>query len=137
MEFKDRLRQLRKERKMTQGELAGHLDYGYTAITNYESGRNEPHIRELNILADLFGISVDYLIGRSEERNELLKAPGQDLSQIDDYLEPLKVWAALNSEIMKLNYRKKNNPKQINVLDYTVIYALQKILQESEGGAEE
>ena len=38
MQFKDRLRMLRKEKKMTQMRLGNLLNYGYTAIANYESG---------------------------------------------------------------------------------------------------
>lgn len=66
MEFKDRLRSLRKENKMTQTELGKKLNYGYTAISNYESGRNEPSIRDIIALANLFKVTVDYLIGRSD-----------------------------------------------------------------------
>ena len=41
-------------------------------------------------------------------------------------LESLKVEQALRSEQMKLEYRKKNKPNEINILDYTVIAALEK-----------
>lgn len=68
MEFKDRLKKLRKENKMTQTELGKKLSYGYTAISNYETGRNEPGIRELIVLADLFKVTVDYLIGHVDWR---------------------------------------------------------------------
>ena len=37
MEFKDRLKALRKEKKLTQVKLGEMLNYGYTAIANYES----------------------------------------------------------------------------------------------------
>lgn len=40
-------------------------------------------------------------------------------------LEPLKVEAVLRSEKMKLQYRKANKPNEINILDYTVIAALE------------
>lgn len=45
---------------------------------------------------------------------------------IKDILEPLKVESALRSEEMKLNYRKEHKPKDINILDYTIIEALRK-----------
>lgn len=45
---------------------------------------------------------------------------------MDDYLETLKVEAALRSENMKMEYRKANKPNEINILDYTVIAALEK-----------
>jgi hypothetical protein len=41
-------------------------------------------------------------------------------------LEPLKVEQALRSEQMKLEYRQTNKPNEINILDYTVIAALEK-----------
>ena len=50
MQFKERLKSLRKQNKMTQADLAQVLNYGYTAISNYESGRNEPSISDLKKL---------------------------------------------------------------------------------------
>lgn len=46
--------------------------------------------------------------------------------EMNNPLEKLKVEQALRSEKMKLEYRKRNKPKEINILDYTVIEALQK-----------
>ncbi len=69
MEFKERLRMLRKEFGFTQEELAKRLNYGYTAISNYESGRNEPSISDLKKIADCFQVSMDYLLCVSDIRN--------------------------------------------------------------------
>lgn len=69
MEFKDRLRALRKSKKMTQQRLAKILGYGYTAISNYESGRNEPAIKDLVRLANFFNVSLDYLMANSKLDN--------------------------------------------------------------------
>lgn len=66
MEFPKRLRALRKEKKLTQTKLASELHYGYTAIANYESGRNEPNIRDLTKLANILNVSIDYLVGNSD-----------------------------------------------------------------------
>ena len=63
--FKDVLKSLRKSRKITQSELGNMLGYGYTAISNYESGRNEPSINDLIRLADYFNVSLDYLTDRN------------------------------------------------------------------------
>lgn len=68
MEFKDRLRALRQENKMTQSKLAEKLDYGYTAIANYESGKNQPSISILIQISKIFGVSLDYLLGVSNIR---------------------------------------------------------------------
>lgn len=54
----------------------------------------------------------------------------QDMDDINNPLEPLKLGKALESEIFKYNYRKKHKPQDINILDYTVMYALKHCLEE-------
>lgn len=49
---------------------------------------------------------------------------------MDEYLETMKVKAALRSENMELEYRKAHKPDEINILDYTVIAALKKQIPE-------
>ena len=68
MDFKERLKSLRKERGITQSQLAEILNYGYTAISNYESGRNEPSIKDIKKISEFFDVSVDYLLCVSEIR---------------------------------------------------------------------
>ena len=69
MEFKERPRSLRKEFGLTQEDLGKKLNYGYTAISNYESGRNEPSIRDLKKIAACFQVSLDFLLCVSDIRN--------------------------------------------------------------------
>ena len=57
----------------------------------------------------------------------------QWINDMSNPLEPLKLSSALNSEIFKLEYRKANKPKEINPLDYTVIYALKDCLERYSG----
>ena len=66
--FAKRLKELRKEKNLTQTEVGEYLGYGYTAITNYESGRNRPSYEDLIKLCVLFHVSADYLIGHSDSR---------------------------------------------------------------------
>lgn len=66
MEFNTRLKQLRQKHKLTQGELAEILELKPTAISNYESKRNEPSIAKLLALAQYFDVSCDYLLGASD-----------------------------------------------------------------------
>lgn len=63
-DFAKNLRALRKSHGVSQVQLAQVLHYGYTAISNYESGRNEPSLDDLIRLADFFDISTDALLGR-------------------------------------------------------------------------
>lgn len=52
--------------------------------------------------------------------------------EMDNPLEPVKLQSALNSELMKLEFRKKHKPEDINILDYTIICALRHCLEEQE-----
>jgi hypothetical protein len=65
-----------------------------------------------------------------ELREYKQKMEMQYLDDINNPLEPLKLASALRSEIFKYDYRKKNKPDEINVLDYTVMYALKHCLEE-------
>lgn len=80
-------------------------------------------------------------IGTVEECREAVdkqkKCEKQWHDDMRNPLEPIKVYSALNSEIMKLELRLKTKPKDVNVLDYTVIAALQKVLNDNLEGAEE
>lgn len=67
--FSVRLKMLRKQRNINQARLAKMLGYGYTAIANYESGRNEPSLGDLCRIADFFDVSTDYLLGRTDDLN--------------------------------------------------------------------
>lgn len=69
MEFSERLRNLRNERKLNQKDLADYLNYGYTAISNYEAGRNEPSIKDLIKIASFFHVSLDYLLCVTDIKN--------------------------------------------------------------------
>ena len=66
--FHQKLRMLRKEKKLSQVEVGEILHYGYTAISNYENGRNEPTLTDLCRIADFFDVSTDFLLGRTEDR---------------------------------------------------------------------
>jgi transcriptional regulator with XRE-family HTH domain len=66
MTFNLRLKQLRQKHKLTQGELADILGLKPTAISNYESKRNEPSFDKLIALSKYFDVSCDYLLGISD-----------------------------------------------------------------------
>ena len=66
--FAQRLRALRKEKKQTQTQMANHLRCSLRAYQYYESATHYPEIPDLLKLADFFSVSIDYLLGRSDER---------------------------------------------------------------------
>ncbi len=60
-----RLRELRELRNLTQGDLAKELKVSQSTIAMWESGKRDPDTEALHRIADYFGVSTDYLIGRS------------------------------------------------------------------------
>ena len=64
----NRIPELRKEKDLTMRDAARLLGMPYTTYVNYEKGTREPNSETLIQLADFYGTSVDYLIGKSESR---------------------------------------------------------------------
>ncbi|WP_018085681.1 helix-turn-helix domain-containing protein [Desulfurispora thermophila] len=77
MAFSERLRQLRENKKISRDDLASHLGLSYWAISKYETGERTPDHTTLERIADYFGVSVDYLLGRNDNSriNRKLKLP--------------------------------------------------------------
>ncbi|NOU95622.1 helix-turn-helix domain-containing protein [Paenibacillus sp. LMG 31456] len=69
MEFKDRLKQLRQERAMTQEQLAHALDIPPATIRRLETAADSlPRKERLQNIADFFSVQIDYLVGRTNDR---------------------------------------------------------------------
>ena len=66
MEFHEKLQELRKQKDLTQEELAQSLYVSRTAISKWESGRGYPSIDSLQRIARLFGVTVDALLSGEE-----------------------------------------------------------------------
>ena len=66
MELNEKLQQLRKQRGLTQEELAEMLYVSRTAVSKWESGRGYPSIDSLKAISKLFAISIDELLSSEE-----------------------------------------------------------------------
>lgn len=62
-----RLKMLRKSQKISQSLLAQKVGVTQQAISYYESGKDIPALDTLIALADFFDVSLDYLVGRSDD----------------------------------------------------------------------
>ena len=60
------LRALRLERKLTQAELQRQTGIEQALLSKYENGQRVPTTQALIALADFYGVSVDYLLGRTD-----------------------------------------------------------------------
>lgn len=66
MEFNEKLQELRRQKGLTQEELAASLFVSRTAISKWESGRGYPNIESLKAIAKYFSVSVDELLSSHE-----------------------------------------------------------------------
>ena len=63
-----RLRDLREDRDLKQKDIAELLKIHQTTYSDYELGRLNVPVDALNTLADFYGVSVDYLLGRTSKK---------------------------------------------------------------------
>lgn len=64
-QFGDMLAELRQDKKMTQEQLGDVIFVTAGTISNYENNVHLPDVEKLVLLADFFGVTTDYLLGRS------------------------------------------------------------------------
>ena len=65
----NRIKELREELKKSRAQVARELNMPYTTYVNYEKEEREPNSEVLIIIANYFHVSVDYLIGRTDNRH--------------------------------------------------------------------
>lgn len=63
--MRNRIRDLREDRDLKQDELARAVGIDQRTISNYETGKTKPDSEALIKLADFFGVSIDFLVGRT------------------------------------------------------------------------
>ena len=70
MAFAVRLKELRKQAHLTQVELAKRLGIGQSSYADWERGKKKPTQDNLVKIAQVLNVSVDYLVGNSEEKSD-------------------------------------------------------------------
>ena len=71
MNFGERLRQIRKEKGLTQAEVAKLLSIGESTVSFYESGKRQPDYETLIRLSEAFKVSTDFLLGKTDIKNPI------------------------------------------------------------------
>lgn len=112
MVFAQRLVMLREEKNMSRRDLAKALNISYSSVSKYETEVRFPDQETLKAIADVFRVSIDYLLGRTDIRNFYEKVesgekdyvsesngyndfhniglPDEAIRQINDYIEFIK-----------------------------------------------
>ncbi len=94
------MKQLRKLRNLTQGEVADAIGVTRTAYTNYENGKRNPRLETLRRLAYFFDVPIPYLLGESTSENPFTKRnkipllgsvpagiPIEAIEDVEDYID--------------------------------------------------
>ena len=68
--FSDVFKKLRIKNKYTQEDIANKFDMTKTGISYWENGKSEPSLEVIEKLAELFNVSIDYLLGNSDTEND-------------------------------------------------------------------
>lgn len=79
-----KIKELRMVEKKTQLEVANYLGIKQSSYQSYETGNTEPNVENLCKLADLYNVSVDYLIGRAI-KNDIGYLSDQERAMIETF----------------------------------------------------
>ena len=85
MEFNEKMQELRKQKGLTQEELAERLYVSRTAVSKWESGRGYPNIESLKAIANFFSVSIDVLLSG----DEVLTIAEEDQKEKETHLRDL------------------------------------------------
>ena len=89
MLIKERIKKLRQEHNMTQGELAEKIGIHQKQVSSYERGRNTPSTEILIKLAEVFNVSLDYLAFESKGQPAKLNIQDRELLRRFETLDSL------------------------------------------------
>jgi len=84
--IKNRLRQAREEKGLSQTDVAQLLNISRQAYNHYETGKREPTVETISKLAEIFDVSTDYLLGKTDQKKPLVNGD----EELTEYLEELK-----------------------------------------------
>lgn len=78
------LKQLRQAKKLNQREVADALGIAISTLSQWETNKREPDNQSLQKLADYFGVSTDYLLGRTDDPGQKTEpAPQNESERLD------------------------------------------------------
>ncbi|SET76751.1 transcriptional regulator [Oceanobacillus limi] len=108
MEFGNRLSYLRKRNKWSRDDLANRLGVSYSTISKYESGSREPGFETLQKISNIFDVTTDYLIGKTDNPNASEKSnnPSRAFYNFDEITDQEKEYL---EEQLKIFRKLKDN----------------------------
>lgn len=106
-----RLKKLRKNKKLTQKELANYINVSATSIGAYETGIRTPRSEKIKKLAEFFNVSSDYLLGNSDKKKkveDIIKTISEDDKMYDVlmYIETHPIIYKIINELKNIDDKK-------------------------------
>lgn len=92
----ERLKKLREEIKLSQLELAEYLNISQQALSKWENNLTQPDIETLITLSNKFDVSIDYLLGKSDNRNSNNGLHTKTITDDEGYSVEIKTEAPFN-----------------------------------------
>lgn len=84
MKFANRLKEMRKDKNVTQVQLAADLGVSKGTVAMWETGKREPNFDTVCVLSDYFDRRIDYILGNTEDKS----SP----KMTEDEIEQLGIW---------------------------------------------
>lgn len=105
--FGELLAELRKDKGLSQRELGHIIHVSVGTISNYETGVHFPDIEKLINLADYFGVTTDYLLGRCESTSspDVFSEKITADKTVGDFIKVLRALPTENTEALALIMR--------------------------------
>ncbi|KAF5070521.1 helix-turn-helix protein [anaerobic digester metagenome] len=117
MKFGDRLKSIRLENDMTQEELGNLLNKSKNNISQYETGKREPDLDTLDIISDYFKVSLDYLLGKTDDQTPVRNVD-QDLhDELDVETKWLNFLKTLSGDSMFYQYENIDEEQKLAIMD--------------------
>lgn len=103
----NRVKNLRKQRGVTQTQLAASLGVSRSTVAMWEIGKSDPDTYTLKVLSDYFNVSIDHILCADEERKNFIRVPvlgsvpaGFPIEAVEDVID----WEDLGPEYLHTGY---------------------------------
>lgn len=128
MEFAKRLQELRKEKNLTQEDLATKLNISPQSISKWENNLSTPDLEMLLNLCHILNVSADYILGNNNITTITQKDPNKLLLKLEilDNGDTVKINLplAIIKNLLESNTVKINDKDIFNKIDFNLIFTL-------------
>lgn len=120
MEFNEKLQMLRKQKELTQEQLAEQLYVSRTAVSKWESGKGYPSIESLKCIAKFFDVTIDELLSGEELINIAVTENRSNVSKLFGYINAvIDIMAVIFIFLPLYGQPNGSHIQAVNLIEYT------------------